>query len=250
KTLLTYLELDNVIESTGPFYTNYKFQPQKTSAEIFARVGEERAEFLRRVFRHAQKGKTWLSLDVDEISQMIDEPRTRIVAALSYLEEVGDLILQAAGVRQGYRVRELPADQEGLCATLIERFQKREANDIARIQAVIEFAEHDGCITRHLLGYFGEERGDCGHCCRCQGVRAQPVPPASHPPLNGVQPDQLRQLAKEGKGALATPLQRTRFLCGISSPATTRAKLRSHPMFGVFESVPFGKVLDYVSGHT
>ena len=249
KTLLTYLELENVIESTGPFYTEYKFQPQKTSAEIFARVGEERADFLRRVFRHARKGKTWLSFDVDEISRVIGEPRTRIVAALSYLDEVGDLILQAAGVRQGYRVREIPAEQGRLCATLNERFEKREENDIARIRAVVEFAEHDGCITRHLLAYFGEERGDCGHCCRCEGVHAQPAPPAHHPPLGDVQPAQLKQLAKEGTGALTTPLQLTRFLCGISSPATTRAKMRVHPLFGVFESIPFQEVMAYVKDH-
>ena len=29
ETLLTYLELDGVIESTGPFYSEYKFQPLK-----------------------------------------------------------------------------------------------------------------------------------------------------------------------------------------------------------------------------
>ena len=34
KTLLTYLELDNVIHSTGPFYSGLKFQPEKTSQEI------------------------------------------------------------------------------------------------------------------------------------------------------------------------------------------------------------------------
>lgn len=246
KTLLTYLELENVIESTGPFYTGYKFQPQKTSAEIFAHVGDERAEFLRRVFRHARKGKTWLSLDVEQVSQDIGEPRTRIVSALTYLDETGDLILQASGVRQGYRVREVPGQQDSLCATLNGRFQKREKNDIERISRVLEFAEHDACITRHLLAYFGEEHTECGHCCRCEGIRAQPVPPAHHRPLSDVQPGQLQRLTEEGDGALATPRQRTRFLCGISSPATTRAKLRAHPLFGIFQSVPFHKVLALV----
>ena len=243
KTLLTYLELKNVIQSTGPFYTGYKFQPQKTSAEIFARVGAERAEFLRRVFRHAEKGKTWFSLDADRVSKAIQEPRDRIVAALGYLEEVGDLVLEASGVRLGYRLRERPDGLGTLCAEIGERFQKRERNDIARIQRVLTLAQHDGCLTRHLLDYFGEERGDCGHCGRCEGDRAQPIPSLQQQDPVTLEPAELQRLRQEANGALGRPRQLARFLCGISSPAATRAKLRSHPLFGAYESVPFLRVL-------
>jgi ATP-dependent DNA helicase RecQ len=34
-----------------------------------------------------------------------------------------------------------------------------------------------------------------------------------------------------------------RFLCGISSPATTRAKLRTRPEFGQWSHVAFAEVL-------
>ena len=56
----------------------------------------------------------------------------------------------------------------------------------------------------------------------------------------------LRQLRAESHDALATPRQLARFLCGIASPATTRAKLRTHALFGAFESVPFQEVLAFV----
>ena len=246
KTLLTYLELKNVIESTGSFYSGYKFKPQKKIEEIIARFDGERAEFLRRVFDHARKGKTWFSLDLDQVSESIGEPRDRIVSALGYLEEVGDLELQVSGVRQGYRVRELPSDLDKLCEALNERFEKREENDLARIRRVVEFVQHDGCLTRHLLEYFGEERGECGHCCRCEGLRAQPLPALPEQSLGRVQAGELRRLEAEGHEALATPRQRTRFLCGLSSPATTRARLRGHALYGVFESVPFHDVLAFV----
>jgi ATP-dependent DNA helicase RecQ len=246
KTLLTYLELENVIESTAAFYAGYKFRPQRTSQEIFARVGEERAEFLRRVFRCARQGKTWFSLDLDEVSRSTGESRDRIVAALTYLDEVGDIELQVSGIRQGYRRREQPSDTTSLCEMLNERFQRREENDIARVRRVLEFAEHDGCLVSSLLHYFGEERGECGHCARCHKQPAQPLAPAKRPPLSAVAPDHLRQLWKEENTALATPRQRTRFLCGLSSPATSRAKLRNHPLFGALESVPFHEVLTFV----
>jgi ATP-dependent DNA helicase RecQ len=38
-----------------------------------------------------------------------------------------------------------------------------------------------------------------------------------------------------------------RFLCGLSSPRTGRARLRSHELFGRLEEVPFAQVLQAVS---
>ena len=39
---------------------------------------------------------------------------------------------------------------------MAERFLEREAHDIARVESVVTLAEHDGCLTQHLLEYFGE----------------------------------------------------------------------------------------------
>jgi len=37
-TLLTYLELEGIIESTGPFYTSYKFAPHRPISDILTRI--------------------------------------------------------------------------------------------------------------------------------------------------------------------------------------------------------------------
>lgn len=251
KTLLTYLELKDILESTGPFYSEYKFKPTRTSEEIFARVGEQRAEFLRRVFRHAQKGKTWLTLDVDAVSQSIGEPRDRIVTALSYLDEVGDLELQVAGVREGYRLRKSPEDVGKLCEMLCARFERREKKEAERVQRVVAFAEHEKCLTQHLLAYFGEDHPPCGHCDRCQGVRAQVLPASARGAMPDIPWGRLEDVASESNGALRTARQRARFLCGITSPAASRAKLAKHPLFGLCDHMPFrtvlGKAEEFVS---
>ncbi len=250
RTLLAYLELENVIQSTGPFYSEFKFQPQKTSREILARFDPQRADFLRSIFGHARKGRTWFSLDVEQMSRSTGETRDRIVKALGYLEETGDLVLQASGVRQGYRALEAPSDLAVLCETLSARFAQREKHDIARLRRMLQWAEHDGCLTKHLLDYFGETRDDCGHCARCEGVPARPLPPARYASPGKAEADPLRDLRAEGHDALATPRQLARFLCGIASPATTRAKLRTHAQFGTFQSVPFQEVLSFVERQT
>ncbi len=249
KTLLTYLELEGCLASTGPFYSEYKFQPQCPSSEMFARVSGEKAEFLRSVFRHARKGTKWLTLDTTQVSQTIGQPRDRIVAALGYLEEKGDLILQVAGVRQGYRRLRIPEDMTAFVASLNARFQKRESNDIERIQGVLELARHDGCLTRHLLGYFGEERDDCGHCCRCLGEKASPLGDAEPRTFTRQDEERVRALTSEGHESIRTARQLTRFLCGITSPATTRAKLRQKTnLFGAYDSLPFATTLEFVAG--
>jgi ATP-dependent DNA helicase RecQ len=53
----------------------------------------------------------------------------------------------------------------------------------------------------------------------------------------------LRALARENHPELASPRQLARFLCGMSSPATTRARLGRHHSFGLLADLPFADVL-------
>ncbi len=46
KTLFTYLELEGVLQSTGSFYTEFKFQPLRPSAEILAKFDAGPCRFL------------------------------------------------------------------------------------------------------------------------------------------------------------------------------------------------------------
>jgi ATP-dependent DNA helicase RecQ len=246
KTLLTYLELERYLVSTGPFYTEYRFQPLRPSAEIFATYSEERADFLKSIFRHAKKGRIWFTLDTVEVSQEIDQPRDRIVSALSYLEEQGDLLVTVAGIRQGYRRLKMPENMEALIASLNERFVKRESNDIARIQQTLTFAQQDGCLTQYLLAYFGEERPECGHCSWCQGRKPSQLPPHHPTPFAAQDASRLESLIAERHESLTSPRQLARFLCGITSPATTRAKLRKHGLFAAYDRFPFKSVLEFV----
>jgi ATP-dependent DNA helicase RecQ len=58
-------------------------------------------------------------------------------------------------------------------------------------------------------------------------------------------------LRSEGRAALAAPRQLARSPCGLSSPATSRARLTDDPRFGTLADVPFRVVLDLVQagGH-
>lgn len=247
ETLLTYLELAAVIHSTGPFYNEYKFQPHRPSTEILKHFDPRRVEFLKRVFAHARKARTWLTLDVAAAAKATGDKRERIVAALNYLEEKGDLTLQVAGARQGYRLIERPQDVHRLAKQLYSRFADRERRDIERLDAVLQIADHAGCRARRLAIYFGDPPGpDCGHCDWCVGERPGRPPEIDRPSLGRAERDLVQELRSQGHEALASPRQLARFLCGLASPATSRAKLTRDARFGRLGGVPFRDVLAFV----
>lgn len=251
ETLLTYLQLDGYLESTGPFYTEYKFQTHRPLDTIFANFDAPRADFLRQIFAHAKKLKTWSMLDVHRIAIDLGQPRERVVSAINYLEEQGDLVLQVGGVRQGYRRLKTIADGRPLTKTMVDRFHTREERDIQRMDEVTNFASHQGCKTRRLLAYFGEPAdNDCGHCGWCRGHRPGPLPTPTIPTPTSADRELLADLRAERHAALASPRQVARFLCGIVSPGVLRAKLTKDRRFGAWGGLPFRDVLAFVEQST
>ena len=244
-TLLTYLELEGVIAATAPFYREYSFLPLRSGAEILARFEGERADFLRAIFRASKKGTRWFKLDLRTAADTIPgATRERVIKAFNFLEEQGELEVKPSGLRQAYRRlrRPDPAARAALCADLVQRFETRERNDLDRLQRVVRFVEDPGCLTRRLVGYFGETLGDCGHCARCAGEPAAPLAPCGSAPSEDAIRQRLAQLAGEHSPALGSARQKARFLCGLASPRTSRTA-RGHALFGSLADASFGAVL-------
>jgi len=248
-TLLTYLELEGVLASTAPFYDTYKFKPARSSAEILGQFDEERARFLGRVLSCSKKARTWFSIDLTESAEKLGEPRQRLVAALEYLAQKGELELKVSGVRHGYRVLRRPENGAALAHTLAERFFDAETRDIERLRGVMALAVHPSCVVSELLGYFGEVlEPPCGHCDRCAGEPVVPMPERVPRRFDEGDRQRLDALRSEGHPALATPRQIARFLCGLPSPAVGRARLRKHPDWARYSATPFDEVLGFVQG--
>ncbi len=231
-TLFTYLELEEIIVATAPFYTEYQFRTLRPAEEILGRFAGERGDFLRGLFAQATKGPVWSRLDMAGAGENLGTTRDRIVKALTYLEEQGDLTMKVAGLRQGYRIVNRPADADALKRVLVERFQTREKNDLQRVAQVVALAEDPGCIVRRLLAHFGEERGrDCGHCSVCLGEEPRPISDGA-PPAPALDAEAVGALHRAHPQALGSPRQVARFLCGLTSPRITASKLGKHPLFG------------------
>ncbi|WFB36021.1 RecQ family ATP-dependent DNA helicase [Kiritimatiellota bacterium B12222] len=232
-TLLTYLELDGVLRAMGPHYNEYKFQPQRPSVEMLAGYDEERRQFLKKLFAQAKKGRTWFTIDLAAAAESMGEDRKRLVTALNYLEEKGELLLKVAGLRQAYRFVQRPSSIDELSQRIYQRFLNSERRDIERIEQVVALSESPECSVRQVLAYFGESlEGDCGHCDRCLREEIPPLPGQSERALSQKEIQAIQKVCAEGHQALAHPRQVARFLCGLSSPAASRARLTRDPRFG------------------
>ncbi|MDA1043991.1 MAG: RecQ family ATP-dependent DNA helicase [Verrucomicrobia bacterium] len=244
-TILTYLEMEGVLVSTGPFYDEYKFQPLRPSEQMLTGFDEDRTRFLRRLFALATQARKWYTIDMSSAAAIMGEPRERLVAALNYFEERGDIVLKVEGLMRGYKRGESKVTMRALASSLDERFRRAEQRDVARINQVVELATLEDCTVRHVLSYFGEALStDCGHCDRCSGADIPLMPARRNTRATVEDREQVAELVAENHAVLRTPRQLARFLCGLSSPATSRARMMRDPRFGVLSHVSFQSVLD------
>jgi ATP-dependent DNA helicase RecQ len=250
RTLLTYLELLGVLRQGTPFYAGYEMRPLLPVEEIVAQFQGEPARFVADLFAHARKGRTWYAVNPDEAAAALGQERRRVVRALEYLAEHGWTVLRTADVRQRFtrlRAEEGPA---ALSAELLRRCLEHEAREVRRVRQVLDLVTQDGCQTAALVGYFGEALGrPCGHCSFCLTGQPQTLPPTPElPPLPADMDVAGFHACRDAHPeALGEPRQAARFLCGLSSPALTRSKLSSHPLFGALEGRRFAEVLEWVT---
>ncbi|MBV9111030.1 MAG: RecQ family ATP-dependent DNA helicase [Gemmatimonadetes bacterium] len=246
KTALTYLELLGVIHQGTPFYAGYKLRLYEEEAAVIDRFGGERRAFVAGIFKHAAFGRTWYTLNPEDVAARLGSDRGRVCRAVEYLGEIGVAEVQTSDARLRFTRTETHVDAEALVRELTERFARRETQEVARVHDVVALAGRDGCITNGLLAHFGEARADpCGHCSFCESGRATvfPAPPALPPIERRVDPGEVRRLRDAHPDALGAPRQLARFLCGLSSPAVARARLGRNPLSGALEDRGFAEVL-------
>lgn len=250
-TALTNLELAVVITSTGPFYASYRFHFVEPMERILAGHKPKRQTFLRKLFDSATGQRKWKTVEIDTVSAGIGESPDRIRQALNYLAELGEIVLQPSGLRNGYRLNpEHPGNVTQISADLVELFAQRESGEISRLNLVLDLCESQHCLTQQLVTYFGEDMpepcGTCGNCAAGLSDERRELPNSLSEEVTLEHVEMIREVIAEKKAALRHPRQLARFFCGITSPAGRRERLSRHDHFGALQEVPFLAVLTQV----
>jgi ATP-dependent DNA helicase RecQ len=246
KTTLTYLELSGVLRQGTPFYAAYEVRPIPNLPAMYSAFSEKAAIFLREVMATAMWGASGTKIDPEIASRSWAQTRTRRALRWNCWKKKGVAEVRAADARSRYHRLNESENAGAIVDELLERFSRRESAEIARIGDVLNLVEHEGCQTNALVAYFGEIRdAPCGHCSFCATGRVAKLPPARElPPLESVlDTEEVAELRAQHGAALGQPRQLARFLCGISSPAQSKARIGRHALFGKLERYRFGDVL-------
>jgi ATP-dependent DNA helicase RecQ len=250
RTALTYLELGGALRQSTPRYAGYEARLQRPLGDILESLKGEPARFLSELFGVAKKGRIWYSLDPSEAAEALGHPRDRVVRALEYLEQKGWAEIRPSDLRHRFVRVAAPGDAPRLVDDLAQRFLKREAGEMARMQQVLDLVTAAGCQNAVLALHFGERLpAPCGHCTFCRTGSAQVLPPESPalPLPSGLDAPGFAALRAAHPRALGQARQCARFLCGLTSPATTQAKLSRHALFGALAARRFSDVLAWSS---
>ncbi len=243
-TVMTYLEIDDTLEATGVFYATYRAKLLNKQEKILAGRSTAERKFIQQILDSGEMKRGWLCFQPSLLVEKLKCSREKIVAAIHGLQAAGDIILSVWGVRHGYKVQKDPGDLKLLAAALVEKFLSREQSDLARLRQVLGLSAFRGCLTGYLTQHFGEAlKQPCNHCDRCRGVPAKTI---KRPKIRRVSDEEIaavRMLVDQKHAALNTPRQLARFLCGMASPAATRARLTRNNAFALLADLPFAEVL-------
>jgi len=249
RTLLTYLELDGYIVATAPRYDTYKIKPLVTSKYILSHFTGEPREFLAGMLGCLTKGRSWFLLNMAVAGRRLGCTRERLVKAVEHLVEKGWIELQVSDLVHGYQKVKPFGDMKVLGDTLHRRLVEREGAEIKRLDDVFDLAAAGGCLAARLSSHFGEVMQQaCGRCTSCRGEGPWTIPDISSRGVGSSAKTAIEQLRRRFPDHLSDPRNRARFLCGLSGPAFTRAKLSREPSFGACERVPFRVVYTEMGG--
>ena len=253
KTILTYLELEGLLRQGTPFYAGYSFRPAVgiVRRRLSPRSTPARADFLRRLVASGKTGRVWTNLDPEESAAALGEERSRIVAALGYLEEQRLIELRSSERASATRVLARPGSRDELLARARRALRAARAGR-GRADRARRLARHPrrlpGQRARRLLRrgarravrplqLLPHRSGAAASRGRGAAAARRPTSTATRSPRSSA-PIPRRS---------APPRQRARFLCGITSPATTRAKLTRDELFGAVADRRFDDVLAWCS---
>lgn len=248
RTLMTNLELRGLIQSTSPRYDLYKFKPKVQSAQILKHFEGERKQFAGSVLAMAVKKRVFFEVDVTHASVRLKCDRSRIVRMLEYFDQNQWIELEASGLAFGYRklqpITNAPALAEELYTYLIER----EKGDLRRLDQVFDLFAGLKCNSQVLSEHFGQQlEKSCGHCSTCSGQSIGKVPTANYPSVGDSARTAVARLRKMHPDLLSDTRAQARFLCGLTSPKFTRARLSRDSSFGCCAAIPFATVVQGLS---
>lgn len=251
KTLLVYLEMENIIKPKYSYFEEYSFKNINSFSTIINQFDGERRNFIAAIFNHCIVKKLWTYVDIQAILLSYNTDRNRIVVALEYFEQKGLLELQSKQVVERFEILNKDFDREELTNKIDELFVNKENAEIQRIHNMLDFFASNSCLSKKLADYFGEQLDfdKCGHCSYCKHGKANFDSISHLQAIDELDFDALSCDFIETMGDKYSVNNLTKFLCGITTPIFKKYKVRQLSNFATLEQYPFVQVKQWISLH-
>ncbi len=242
-TVLAYLEMAGVLEARGSFFDAYRVKLLQPIKRVLAGLSVEEKKLVDGIFEGLDAEWKWLTVRIVETAERLGISPEKLREMISDLEAAGDVSMRKWNWRQGYLMKKEPGELRLIAEEMAVDFQQREEENLKRLEQVLGLSSTKVCLTKILLKHFGEkmEQG-CGHCDRCRGVAPKKLKLGKPRKVSSDELEQVRALFDGKHAALGTAKQMARFLCGMSSPASMRARLYRLDEYGMLADLPFREV--------
>lgn len=231
RTVLAYLELKGMIERIGSYYSHFRVKQIRTLEQILHGRAAQEKSLIKKLFAQAEFAYGELRFDLHQIKQDTGISREKSTHLLQELTACGDLILKSRGLREVWKMKatinlvdEIPS--------FVEKFTEREKRDLIRLQWMHAYTTTKRDRTAFVDQYFSSHK-----------LKELKSPTRSN--KLSVSDDAwqaIQNLRKENLVALQSVKQLARFLCGIYSPASYRARLTQRKEFGMLKHFDIAEV--------
>ena len=241
RTVLAYLELAEIIHRTGSYYDYFRVKLLRPLDRILAGRPAREKTLIRKLIAAAESRFGSLHFKLYEIAEQTGISRDKTADLLTALAAAEDIRMEQRGLREVYQMSKAwGGEVTAVIADLTTRFKSRAGFEHDRIRAVLAYTETRHCRAVALAKYFGRKQAaPCGTCDLCRGEKPIRLGVYQAPDIPTDEWAAMATLRAEAHAALGTPLQLARFLCGIPSPAATKARLQQRPEFGLWQHQPF-----------
>ncbi|MEH6710458.1 MAG: RecQ family ATP-dependent DNA helicase [Paraglaciecola polaris] len=253
KTLLVQLELLGVVRPQYAYFADVRYKFLHDKAEVLGRFDAQRQAFLNLIFQHTDFKKVWGSLNFDSLFAQTGSERSRVVAALEYLQQHQLIELQTKQMTEVFQVDVEKLNQGQMAEKLYAYFMDKEQKELKRIAMLVRFFGLDKCLSHNLSRYFDDQQAPekCGHCSVCKGQVAYLDVTNEVPAIDShAVAEAMQVLAKHIQQKQEHPPSADtycRFLTGMSTPLFTRLKVRQVSGYALCAQVRYGAVKEVVS---
>ena len=248
-TVLTHFEMAGILTPDSSSWLSCRVKLLRREEQLAAGHPLQQQTWIRHLL--VKKERVWGRIPIDLVTAAADLETTpaELAAFLQDLETAGELNVQPREREETWQLHtdRNPHSPREWLDHFTASSSAHETASLNRLQEILSFLTSPACLTQQLLAHFGESVPDsCGHCERCLAPNRPPGPLPITPPraITQAEAGRVHALIQSRIPALRHPRQLTRFLCGLSSPATLRDRLTTkHEDYGMLAAVCFEEVL-------